>query len=171
MDVKTFKNAQKGDEAAFFQIMSQQKKQLYRVAYSYLKNEQDALEAIQEVTFRAYKNIKIVKEPKFFATWITRIMINYCVNELKRDSRLLLQEYENNNSVIEDHDNRIHVQEALQQLEPRYQEIIILKYYQDLTIEQIAESVGRPIGTVKTWLNKALTFLRGELKKGGDFHV
>lgn len=171
MDAKTFKKAQKGDETAFFQIISEQKKQLYRVAYSYLKNEQDALEAIQEVTFRAYKNIKKVKEPKFFATWITRIMINYCVDELKRKKRLLLQEYEDNNSIIENHDNRIRVQEALQQLEPKYQEIIILKYYQDLTIEQIAENLGRPTGTVKTWLNKALTFLRGELNKGDDFHV
>ena len=86
------KAAKKGNSEAFIQLLETQKGQIYRIAFAYLKNEQDALEAIQEVTFRAFKNIRKLKEPKYFSTWLTRIMINYCIDELKRKKRFLISD-------------------------------------------------------------------------------
>jgi RNA polymerase sigma-70 factor (TIGR02954 family) len=173
MDVfALLKAAKKGDSDALFKLITLQKEQLYRIAFSYLKNEQEALEAIQEVTFRAYKNIKKVKEPKYFSTWITRIMMNYCVDELKRRKRFLPNNAEvETASITEENDNRISMEAAIQTLEPKLQEVIILKYIQDMTIEQIADALGHPSGTIKTWLYKALQLLRKQLTKEGGFNV
>lgn len=166
------KSAQKGDHIAFVQLFSTQKEQMYRIAFAYLKNEQDALEAIQEVTFRAYKNIKKVKEPKFFSTWLTRIMINYCIDDLKRKKRFLVSDSKaQTGSLTEEKDDLISLEAAIKVLKPSFQEIIILKYFQDMTIEQIADHLGRPSGTIKTWLSKALQELRKQVTKEDRYHV
>lgn len=166
------KNAQKGDHIAFVQLFAVQKEQMYRIAFAYFKNEQDALEAMQEVTFRAYKNIKKIKEPKYFSTWLTRIMINYCIDELKRKKRFLLSNSKAlTGSMIEEKDNLINVEAAIKVLKPKFQEIIILKYFQDMTIEQIATYLGRPSGTIKTWLSKALQELRKQITREDGYHV
>jgi len=173
MDQTTMlKAAKKGDSEAFIQLLETQKEQIYRIAFAYLKNEQDALEAIQEVTFRAYKNIKKLKEAKYFSTWLTRIMINYCIDELKRKKRFLINDSKaQTGSILEEKDKTIGVETAIKTLEPRFQEIIILKYFQDMTIEQIADHLGHPTGTIKTWLSKALQALRKQITKEDGFHV
>ena len=166
------KAAKKGDSEAFFQLFSKHKEKLYRIALSYLKNEQEALEAIQEVTFRSFKNIKKVREPKYFSTWITRIMMNYCIDELKRRKRFIPGETDLlTESITEENDNRIGMESAIQTLEPNLQEVIILKYFQDFTIDQIAEQLDRPVGTIKTWLNRALQLLRKQITREGGYHV
>ncbi len=170
--LKLVKAAKKGDTAAFEMLLHQEKAKLYRIALSYLKNEQDALEAIQETTFRALKHIKKLRNPAYFSTWITRIMMNYCMDECRRQQRISaddssLQEI----GEKEEKDLRLQMEEAVQQLEPKLQEIIILKYFQDLTIEQIAAAVNRPTGTIKTWLHQALKQLRQALAKEGNDHV
>lgn len=164
--------AKKGDHEAFIKLFAAEKEQIYRIAFAYLKSEQDALEAIQEVTFRAYKSIKKLKQPKYFSTWLTRIMINYCIDELKRKERFLLNDSKaQTGSIMEEKDKRIGVETAIQMLEPKFQEIIALKYFQDMTIEQMADHLGRPSGTIKTWLSKALQELRKQITKEDGFHV
>lgn len=173
MDVHQLLEAsKKGDSDAFFMLVTMQKEQLYRIALAYLKNEQEALEAIQEVTFRAYKNIKKVREAQYFKTWLTRIMLNYCADEVKRKKRFLPKDDVSNRlGITEENDNRLSMEAAIGKLEPKLQEVVILKYFQDMTIEQIAEILGHPSGTIKTWLNKALQNLRKQLTKEGGFNV
>lgn len=86
------KRAIKGDEEAFLELMHSYQEALYRTAISYVKNEEDALEAVQEVTYRAYRSIKTVKEPAYFKTWLIRIMMNYCLDVLKRSNREIVEE-------------------------------------------------------------------------------
>lgn len=83
------REAQKGNTAAFSAIMNEHKEKLYRMAYSYFKNEQDALEAVQETAYRALKKIKQIKEPRYIGTWIVRILLNYCADEIKRKKRTI----------------------------------------------------------------------------------
>src|SRR5699024_3006731 len=113
MDQTTMlKAAKKGDSEAFIQLLETQKEQIYRIAFAYLKNEQDALEAIQKVTFRAYKNIKKLKEAKYFSTWLTRIMINYCIDELKRKKRFLINDSKaQTGSILEEKRSEEHTSE------------------------------------------------------------
>ncbi|WP_275887781.1 sigma-70 family RNA polymerase sigma factor [Bacillus sp. P14.5] len=84
------KKASKGDGEAFYQLMKIYKMQLYRIALSYFRNDQDALEAIQETTFRAYKGIGKLKKPSYFSTWLVRILLNYCNDELRKKKELYI---------------------------------------------------------------------------------
>lgn len=163
--------AQRGDNEAFYKLMSLYSKSLYKIAYSYLESEQDALEAIQETTCRAYIKLKKVKEPRYFKTWATRILINYCIDELKRSKKhtelSIEMPIEDNSSNAESLDLKL----ALNKLDSRYKEVIVLKYFQDMTTEDIALVLERPEGTIKTWLHRGLGSLRSYFKKDGGLNV
>jgi RNA polymerase sigma-70 factor (TIGR02954 family) len=154
--------AQGGDDEAFYSLVSETNERLYRIAFAYLKNEAEALEAIQEVTCRAYMKLRKVKEPRFFYTWLIRILIHYCIDEQKRKRKVLplLHIPESSMNETLSIDEKILIELAIEKLEPKYQHIIILKYYQDMTLTEIALLLERPEGTIKTWLNKALKELR-----------
>ncbi|PWW29601.1 RNA polymerase sigma-70 factor (ECF subfamily) [Cytobacillus oceanisediminis] len=164
--------AKEGDDDAFLQIIGTVKIELYKTALAYLRNKEDAIEAIQEVTFRSYKGLKDLKDPSYFKTWLIRIMINYCNDTLKMQKRMVLNEdllltmgKSENYSLME-------IQDAMQALDERSREILTLKYFHDLKIKDIAGTLDCPEGTVKTWLNKALKSLREKLEeKGGMSHV
>lgn len=97
MEIKgLLKKAKKGDDGAFYELMQIHKIQLLKIALSYLRNEDDALEALQEVTFRAYQAVKKVKQPEYFSTWLIRIMLNYCHDQFKKKNRLVYVDVEAN---------------------------------------------------------------------------
>ncbi|UJF34194.1 sigma-70 family RNA polymerase sigma factor [Paenibacillus hexagrammi] len=163
--------AQIGDTEAFQQLVSADKQRLYSIAYAYLKNEIDALEAIQETTCRAYLKLSKLKEPRYFHTWFIRILINYCIDEQKR-KRNMLPLFHLPEPLAADLalDDKLSLQMAIDRLAPKLRHIIILKYYEDLTLTEIASLLEKPEGTVKTWLNKALQQLRNTFRKEGE-HV
>lgn len=165
------KRGQKGDDNAFFTLMDMNKEKLYRIAYSFFKNQHDALEAVQETTYRAYKNIKALKEPAYFDTWLVRILINYCITEQKRERKVLpinsqLEPIEEKNSTT-----KLDIEVALEQLKPKYRQVIILKYFEDLTIQDIAKIMDAPDNTIKTWVYRGLENLKNILNKGGEYNV
>ena len=153
--------AQRGDDDAFHQLVSANKIKLYRVALAYLKNDADALEAIQEATCRAYLKLKKLKEPRYFHTWFMRILIHYCIDEQKR-KRKLLPLFRLPDTLAADLalDEKLSLGMAIDRLAPNLRHIIILKYYEDMTLAEIAKLLEKPEGTVKTWLHKALGELR-----------
>lgn len=182
MDTQIILKAQKGDDMAFYQLLSLHKDQLYRIAFRYLKNEQGALEAIQETTYRAYRNLKKLKKPEYFRTWLIRILINVCLDDLKYLKRQVTYDSEVSSSLSGIADDpyepggRVNLQRldilfALEHLDFKYRQIIELKYFEDLTLRDIADILDRPEGTVKTWLNQALKQLREYLGERGDSHV
>lgn len=160
--------AKNGDEDAFFQLISAQKEKLYRMAFSYLKNETDALEAVQETTFRAYTKLGKLREPHFFGTWVMRILINYCIKEKRRRDKQTAFVQQTESAGNEINCSRLHIQLALEQLEPKYRQIIILKYFEDWTIREIAKALRCPDSTIKTRLYKALKGLRGKMQTKGE---
>ncbi|KIL36604.1 hypothetical protein SD71_06160 [Cohnella kolymensis] len=160
--------AQQGDDEAFFQLVSAEKERLYRIAFAYLKNESDALEAIQEITCRAYVKLRKIKEPRYFATWLIRILIHYCIDEQKRKRKVvILTEFPERKADSPPSDDKLSLEGAIDRLAPHYRHIIILKYYQDMTLTEIARLLEKPEGTVKTWLNKALKQLRTHIGPEG----
>ncbi|RLQ91138.1 sigma-70 family RNA polymerase sigma factor [Falsibacillus albus] len=166
--LKIIKKAKKGDHEAFYQLMQSHKERLYRIAYSYLKSEADALEAIQETTFRAYRFIKKLKKPEFFSTWLIRILINYCNDELKKRNRIVFSD-----QVIETAGSKedlypIEIEEAINSLDEKYRQVITMKYLHDLKIKEIAMIMDSPEGTIKTWLAKGLRLLKQDLGRKGD---
>jgi RNA polymerase sigma-70 factor (TIGR02954 family) len=172
IDEQLVQKAITGDDEAFLKLMQLYKVDLYKTALSYLKNEHEALEALQEVTFRAYKCIASVRETSYFKTWLIRIMINYCNDQLKKNKRMILNEEVLHAQGISENHDELELKDALLALDERSREILTLKYFHDLKIKEIASSMQCPEGTVKTWLNKALKSLRGKLEeKGGNLNV
>jgi len=153
--------AQQGDHEAFRQLVGADKRKLYRIAFAYLNNETDALEAVQEATCRAYVKLAKLKEPRYFHTWFIRILIHCCIDEQKR-KRKLLPLFQLPDTLAADLalDERLQLGMAVDRLAPKLRHIIILKYYEDMTLAEIASLLQKPEGTVKTWLNKALKELR-----------
>lgn len=78
VDVDVIERAIAGNDDAFLQMIHAYKMDLYKTALAYLRNEDDALEAVQEVTYRAYRHITTLKNKRYAKTWLIRIMINYC---------------------------------------------------------------------------------------------
>ena len=162
------KKAIEDDEEVLFELILGIKDKLYRIAYSYLKNEDDALEAIQETSYRAYLNIRKLKNPDFFKTWITRILINYCCDEVKRKKK-----FNNCNCFVkdigyaEDNTNLLALKNYINSLDKKYKDIIILKYFEDYTTKEISYIKQIPEGTVKTRLRRGLNILEKKLIGGG----
>jgi RNA polymerase sigma-70 factor (ECF subfamily) len=167
--IEIVKAARKGDDESFYQLIDTHKDRLFRIAYAYLHNEQDTLEAIQETTFRAYVKLRALRKPEYFRTWLIRILINYCNDELKRRRRQSAQAADaritEDEDLTEHHVERIRLEGALDSLEPKLKQIVILKYFEDLTIREIAKVLRRPDNTVKTWLYKALVSLNRHMRK------
>ena len=124
-----------GDDDAFYDLVGAEKERLYRIAYAYLKNEADALEALQEATCRAYLKLRKLKEARYFHTWLIRILIHYCIDEQKRKRRMLPL-YELPETLAQDLalDEKLSLELAIDRLQPNYRHIIILKYYEDMTL-------------------------------------
>lgn len=159
------KKAQKGDDNAFYELISEKKEVLYKLAYTYVKNKDDALDIIQETVYKAYMSIGKLKEPKFFNTYITRILINCALDLIKKNKNLVYTELlsENNLSTPLAMEKNLDLHDAIDKLNEKYKTIIILKYFQDFTLSEISEILQCPIGTVKTNLHKALKELRIQL--------
>ncbi|QHS24600.1 sigma-70 family RNA polymerase sigma factor [Virgibacillus sp. MSP4-1] len=152
--------------------MTRYKTDLYKTALAYFKNENDAIEAVQEVTFRAYRKIKTLKEPAYFKTWIIRIMINYCNDQLRKKKRFTSKPVEMETIQTNDSHIKMELEDAMQLLDDRSRELLMLKYFHELKIKEIAQVLNRPEGTIKTWLNKALQSLKQVLdEKEGNADV
>ncbi len=138
------------------------KEQLYRFAYVYLRNETAALEAVDETVFLAYKNIKKLKYPQYFKTWITRILINVCKKELKHTKRITTMEELPELSYVE-YDS-LPLKDAISKLPDELRIIINLRYFSDYTVMETAKILNLPQGTVATRQRKALSLLKLELE-------
>lgn len=168
------RKAQLGDDEAFFLIISEAKHRLYKIAYHYLLNESSALEAVSEATCRAYVSIKKLKDCRYFSTWITRILINYCMDELRYLSRNCPTDYNNLEPFyIKDDETgieeKIDLFSNLKAIKPKYRDVIILRYIEDISVQEIATSMDKPEGTVKTWINRGLKQLRLQMKGSGQY--
>lgn len=160
--------AQKGDDHAFYELIQEQKEKLYRTALAYVKNEQTALDIIGETVYKAYKGLRKLRQPEYFDTWLTRILINTSNDYLRQSKKTV----EFNEEILteqlgyeEVNCDRVDIFKAIDTLDEKHKTIIILKYYHDLTITQIGELLEIPTGTVKTYLHRALQKLRIEFGK------
>lgn len=169
LDELVIKKAIKGDDDAFLYIVNCCKEQIYRTAYAYVKDEHIALDIVQETVCKAYTSLKKLKKPKYFNTWIIKIAINISINTYKKRQKIICTEQSEllnkAGGKSEDNDSKLYLIEAIDTLKDKHKEVVILKYFDDLTIEEIARVLEIPIGTVKTYLNKGLKDLRIYMKE------
>ena len=145
--------------------------ELYRIAYVYVKNPQDALDVMQETAYKAYKNRSSLKEAKYMKTWLSRITINCAIDHIRRNKPILpLEDWSEPLSPITHEEEqqiilRTTLSALMNTLDPTEKSIVILKYYEQCTFHEIAESLHLPLGTVKTTLYRALHKLRAAAKE------
>ena len=169
-DEKIVKKAIKGNDKAFIILMNQCKEQIYRTAFAYVKEEETALDIVQEVVCKAYKSIENLREPKFFNTWIMRIAINISTDFYNNKNKVVCMEQDELISKMDvkhdtNNDEILFLMESLDKLEDKYKKIIILKYFDDLTFKDIAKILNMSESTVKTNIYKVLSILRNDMKK------
>lgn len=165
---KLIKKSIKGDGECFEELVKKYKSYLYKVAYSYTKNEDQALDLIQECTYRAWKNIKNLKQESSFKSWISKILINIAMTTIKKESKAIISEIDENIEHIQKEisiEEKVDVHKAIDTLKPEYKMVIILKYFDDMTIEEIAYVMEIPINTVKSHLRRAKQSMRNILKE------
>lgn len=143
------------------------KENYYRLAYSYVKNADDALDIVQESIYKAISSIESLKNPKYIKTWFYRIVVNTSLDFLRKHKRVDVVEQEILERCIsgdEDDYENIDLHRALDELSPNYRTIIVLRYFEDLKIEEVADVLNENVNTVKTRLYRALKMLRVKME-------
>lgn len=156
---KMVRKAKKGDSAAFIELIKRCEQSMYKTAWVYLKNDQDVADAIQETILTCFEKIHTLREPKYFKTWMIRILINNCNKILKKQTGF----YELENLEQGSYDNEIETfewQEILLGLEESSRIIVQLFYYEELSIKEIADILKMNKNTVTTKLSRARKKLR-----------
>lgn len=161
--------AKAGDEAAFEELLILHTEQLYRTAYLYVGNREDALDVVQETSYKAYVGLKKLKEVEYFSTWLIRILIRTSYECIRKKKKISLVE-EENVQVLNEADRNLSNSELLkvvQQLRKKYRDVILLHYFQELTVKEVSQVLVIPEGTVKTYLFRGRKQLKKILKGEG----
>ena len=170
-----------GDRESFDQLVLRWERPIYALAYRVIGREEDARDVCQETFLRAYRSIGGFKGQAKFSSWLYRIALNLCRDWIRKARRtpelqapegvdiVELASEEGPTESIEDLVGRnvlsARVTEAMKRLSDEQRTAIILKEYQGLTFQEIADLVGCPLSTVKTRLYQGLTVLRRELEQ------
>ncbi|MEY8390776.1 sigma-70 family RNA polymerase sigma factor [Lachnospiraceae bacterium] len=142
---------------------------MYRLAYTYVKNESDAMDIVQESAYLAIKHAATVKHVDYIRTWIFRIVINTALSALRRNSFEVAAEKiaeQGQNDQYTDFD----MMEALNVLNDKERTVIILRYFEDCRLQDIADAMKENLNTVKSILYRSLKKLRIELTEGEICH-
>lgn len=173
---KLIQRIQNEDERAFESLFEQYKNLVFRTAYLMLEDGEEAEEVLQDVFLKVYRAIDSYHPEKgAFTTWLYRITVNHCKN--RRRKKKFIQgplswldiSWRQDSGAVESHiDRKEPIEQALQKLSDKVRDVIILRYYGNLSYAEIAESLDIPVGTVKSRLDWGLRTLRQELSLIGE---
>lgn len=178
VEQELIKAAQSGDRDALVTLLRDIETHVYRTAYYILGNEQDAMDAAQEALIRIYTKIDSYEEKAQFKTWVQRIVTNICIDKFRRKKPTVSIEEHNmvfpSERDVEDEVVSVYIakdiQEAIEKLPEHHRAVVVLRYLQDFSYNEIAESLNLPLNTVKSYLYRArqqLQLLLHEYQKGG----
>ncbi len=154
----------KGNREAYQEIVICYMKRAYYIALSFVHNHQDALDISQEAFVKAFRKIKSYSTQKPFFPWFYKLMKNLCLDHLKRRSRakeIPLEGIQVLAQEREDRDMKEVLWRGIESLPFEHREVIILRYFQQLSYREIAEMTEKPVGTVMS----SLYYAKKKLKK------
>ena len=165
---------QSGDFGAFDDIVERYHNRVYRLAYHFARNCEDAYDISQEVFIKVLRSLGDLKNGSAFDVWLKKITINTCIDYLRqRPSQQVLDDFSyvcyrravggcvgSPDSPMEMDELSNVISEAVDQLPMRQRKVFILRHYEDLSIKEIAEALNRTQGTVKANLFHANRKLR-----------
>ena len=150
--------------------VTQYKERYYWLAYSYVRNADDALDIVQESIYKAFLSVGSLKDPHSMKTWFYRIVVNASLDFLRKRKRSYPVEDEvltRLDSGEADRYEDFDLKNALDQLPEKYRIVIVLRFFEDLKIEEIAEVLDENANTIKTRLYTSLNKLRLTLGDNG----
>ncbi len=137
---------------------------LYRAAYGYLHNREDALDAVQSTACSALEKRRSLRNPDALGTWVRRILHNVCMDLLRRRGREAPLPEEEQPLAVPPPPPEESLEEELSRLPPEIQAVLRLRFYEDLPLKDIAAVTGANLSTVKTRLYTGLKKLRIQLE-------
>ena len=152
--IKLVKRAQENDAEAFIQLIELCKVNMYKVAKAYLHNEEDAADAVADTILTCFEKIQDLKQPKYFKTWMIRILINTCNDMLKQRKRNCpMDEYIEIPTEDKETQN-VEFLETLKKVGEKYQVVLVLYYVEGFSIKEIAKILDMKEVTVKARLQR-----------------
>lgn len=161
--------AQRGSEQAFTQLLTPLEKKLYCTAFSVVGNSHDAEDAWQETVIKAWKQIKKLKNPKLFRSWVTRILLNEAVTILRKRARNPVPHEQLPETIDQEPDiaQFLAVQAQLQLLPEHQRQAVVLRFWLDLSLDELALALDVPLSTAKTRLYQGMKALSRNMQKEG----
>jgi RNA polymerase sigma-70 factor (ECF subfamily) len=163
------RQARRGDAGAFTALVERYERPMYATACSLLHSEWDAADAVQEAFTEAFEHLDDLRNPDRFKAWLSRIVINECNQRYRDSARLYLVEEPPDRSAPVgpvSREESFDLIQAVRKLDDDHRTTVALRYFCDLKIDEVAEVLGCPVGTVKSRLNRALAKLQIALGAG-----
>ncbi|MGM7703492.1 RNA polymerase sigma factor [Pseudalkalibacillus sp. Hm43] len=167
---KLVRRAQRGDKEALLQLVFARKDEYYRLAYSYLRHEEDAMDALEDMIVILYEKINKLKKRASFYSWSKTILVNQCHDTLRKRKKVTVMENTPESFLNKEGDTAIYkldVKTHLERLNHDQKEAIQLRYWLDYDYETIAQITKVPLGTVKSRISTGLKKLKELL--GGEY--
>jgi RNA polymerase sigma-70 factor (ECF subfamily) len=179
---KRIKQVKKGDQNAFGEIVEIYKNKVYQICFRMLGNRHEAEDAAQEAFIRAFVNINKFNQELKFSTWLFRIATNLCIDKIRKkkpdfyldaevsgtDGLNMYSQIASDTELPENELESLELQEAVQKeilkLPDKYRTVIVLKYIEELSLNEISEILDLPLGTVKTRIHRGRDALRQQLR-------
>jgi RNA polymerase sigma-70 factor (ECF subfamily) len=164
--------AAKGCRRSFDELVDRHYQGVYAHAYRIMRNHDDAADATQTAFVKAYRSLKEFDVTRPLRPWLYRICGNVCIDMARSRHRsdedlekhaYMLESPETPEPNLEKSDLEKKIRKAISNLPERYRRIVLLRHYQQLDVEEIADMVGAPEGTIKSWLFRARALLKSEL--------
>lgn len=158
--------ARRGDGDAFGVLAAGSIRQMDAAARLIMRDPERAKDAVQEAYARAWRDLPGLRDPERFAAWLRRLVVHACYDELRRDRRRRLEveigdmERGSGEDLERSAVERDQVDRAMRRLDPDERVVVTLFYYLDLSIAEVAATLGIPEGTAKSRLFRARRSLR-----------
>lgn len=150
------------------QYILEDQDRFYRVAYSYTRNQEDALDVVQSAVCKALEAHKSIKNKDAVKTWFYRILINECLTVLKKRTKLLLTNDDQGREEVyyeKGYEQDDDLEKELDRLEPDVQGIIKLRFFEEMSLKEISCITGLNLNTVKTKLYRGLKQLKENIQE------
>ena len=157
------------DSKKFEKIYNNYYKLLYSVAYSYLKNSSDVEEAVQEAFLKFLKTKTKFKTDENIKFWLVRVIINYCINQLKNKKRYVTDDEYVMSIPDNSNNNRSeYINSLVERLDIKYRIVIVLFYYENYSIEEISKELKISQSATKMRLKRAKEKISEMEKRNGN---
>lgn len=155
-----------GDEDSFTLLMNEMQGRLYRMAFSYVRNKDDALEIVQETVYKAFISIHKLQKPQYFSTWLIKISVNCALDYIRKSKKIVFMDKDHEDSYVpEDRGETIDLYEALRVLDEKTRIVIVMRYFEDMPLKEIANILDTPLSTVKSMIYRGLEKLKINLEE------